>query len=521
MKIILGAAVALAAVVGVHASDVGSCDGLAHIRLPGVQVTQAAIVPAGAFKIDAALLRDFGGALPGASDLPAFCRVAARITPSADSDIRIEIWMPVSGWNGKFEGVGNGGWAGHLKEQEPTGDLMQLLSYLGMVNAVLHGYAAAATDTGHVGDEVDASFALGHPEKVVDFAQRAVHQMTTTAKAFVTAFYAQSASRAYWYGCSTGGQQGLMEAQKFPADYDAIAAGAPANYWTHLMAGDVWLAQATHATPASEIPPTKYPIIHKAALEACDASDGVRDGVITDPTACRFDPGVLLCKEGDVADCLTAPQVEAARKIYAGARNLRTGEQVFPGLEPGSEMQWDVMAGSPEPPIVASFFKYLVFKDPAWNFRTLNFDRDVARADAAEAKILNATNPDLDGFTARGGKLLLYHGWSDGLIAPRNTVNYYASVLDRLRARNSPDSVRLFMIPGMGHCGDGDGPHQFDQVGVLDEWVNTGKAPERIVVTAHRQGRTTTRPLCAYPRVAAYSGHGSSDDAANFACVAK
>ncbi|MGE5243221.1 MAG: tannase/feruloyl esterase family alpha/beta hydrolase, partial [Betaproteobacteria bacterium] len=516
MKIVAVATLALAALVGAQSADAASCVGLARLRLPGAQVMQAAIVRAGAFQIDAVLLRDFGGALPGASNLPDFCRVVARMTPSADSDIRIEVWMPVSGWNGKFEGVGNGGWAGHLKEQEPTGDVVQVQSYFAMVNAVLHGYAAAATDTGHVGDAEDASFALGHPERVVDFAYRAVHQMTTTAKRLVAAFYGRSAARAYWYGCSTGGMQGLMEAQRFPDDYDAIAAGAPANNWTHLMAGDVWLAQATHATPASEIPPTKYPIVHKAALDACDAADGVRDGVIADPTACRFDPGVLLCKQGDGADCLTAPQVEAARKIYAGARNPRTGEQVFPGLEPGSEMQWAVMAGGPEPPIVASFFKYLIFKNPAWDFRTLNFDRDVARADAAEAKLLNATNPDLDAFTSRGGKLLLYHGWSDGLIAPENSVNYYESVLNRLRARDPPDGVRLFMIPGMGHCGDGDGPHQFDQVAALDEWVNTKKAPQRIVATARRQGKTTTRPLCAYPSVPTYSGHGSTDDAASF-----
>lgn len=388
-----------------------------------------------------------------------------------------------------------------------------------MARALRDGYATAGTDTGHAGTPIDASFALGHPEKVIDFGYRAVHEMTLKAKAIIAAFYGKQAALAIWDGCSTGGKQGLTKAQRFPQDYDGIVAGAPANYWTHLMAGDVWTAQATHTIPASYIPPNRYPLIYKAALDACDKLDGVEDGVIEDPTRCHFDPRVLLCKSGQQTGCLTSPQVEGARMIYAGAKNPRTGGQVFPGLEPGSEMEWGAMAGGQEPPIVASYFKYLVFKNPSWDFRTLNFDGDVALADKLDAAILNATNPDISAFIAHGGKLLLYHGWSDGLIAPENTVNYYNSVLHRMGRQKTQDSARLFMVPGMQHCGGGDGTDRFDPVSAIDNWIESGKPPNRIIAS-HRNGSTVTktRPLCPYPEIAKYTGKGSTNDAANFVC---
>lgn len=495
-------------------ADASTCDSLSQLKLPSTKITLAELVPPGKFPLSRKSVSGPPAGPPYAmvrnalDHLPTICRVVASISPTPDSDIHIEVWMPLSGWNGKFEGVGNGGWAGELPS-----------SYLGMFAAVRDGYATAATDTGHLGNAGDASFAAGHPERVVDFGYRAVHEMTLKAKAVVAAFYGKPAARAYWHGCSTGGKQGLTEAQRYPLDYDGIVAGAPANYWTHLMAGDVWSAQATHSTPASYIPRSKFALIHKVVLDACDAQDGVKDGVINDPLRCHFDPGVLLCKYGEQDDCLTEPQVDAARKIYSGATNPRTGEQVYPGLEPGSEMQWGVMAGSPEPPIVASFFEYLVFRNPKWDFRTLNFGQDIALSDKLYGHILNATDPDLSKFIAHGGKLLLYHGWSDGLIAPQNTVNYYDSVLARLGRDKIENSVRLFMIPGMQHCGGGDGPHQFDEMAVLDRWVKSGKTPDRIV-TEHRNGPSMdeTRPLCPYPQTAKYTGKGRTDDAANFVC---
>ena len=321
-----------------------------HLREPSVvgaakrDVTQAIAVGAGQFSPQGP-----GGAVPpAAAKLPAFCRVAATLTPTRDPDIKIEVWMPGQGWNGKFLGVGNGGWAGNI-------------SYPAMAEALGRGYAVASTDTGHSGNGGDASFALGHPEKLIDFGYRAVHEMTAAGKAFVRAFYDAAPRFSYWNGCSTGGKQGLTEAQRFPADYDGVIAGAPANNWTRLMTGLLWAGRATLGDPASHIPAEKLAILNRAALNACDARDGVADGVIENPRSCRFDPQAVTCKEGDGADCLTAAQVEAAKKIYGPATNPRTGEALFPGLPPGSEPGWGQAAGGPAPfPIPDSHFKYVV-----------------------------------------------------------------------------------------------------------------------------------------------------------------
>src|SRR5579884_368577 len=471
-----------------------TCATLSSLNVPSTTISIAKQVEAGAFTG------------PGQSfkDLPPFCRVAADIAPVPDSDIQIEVWMPISGWNGKFVAVGNGGWSGAI-------------NYGGMAEALARGYATASTNTGHDGGGADASFAMGHPEKLIDLGYRSVHELTLKAKAIITAFYGSAARRSYWNGCSSGGKQGLMEAQRYPDDYDGIAAGAPANYWTHLMFGDMWPAEVTLTDPAHYIPREKFAVLHKAVLDACDALDGVRDGVIEDPTRCHFDPQTLACNGADAPGCLTAAQIESARKIYAGAVNPRTHRQVFPGLEPGSELGWTPLAGGPKPfAIVDSYFRYVLFQDPNWDFRTLNFDKDVAEADKLDAQILNATDPNLKAFVSRGGKLFLYHGWNDQLISPQNTVDYYNSVLKKM-GPNAAASVRLFMAPGMNHCGGGDGPFRFDQVAIIDEWVENAKAPGR-VIASHPSGRT--RPLCPYPQIAKYTGSGSTDDAANFVCSA-
>jgi feruloyl esterase len=466
-------------------------------------VTAAATVPAGQFAPPGR------GALPAFASLPAFCRVAATLTPTGDSDIRIEVWLPAEGWNGKFLGVGNGGWAGSI-------------SYPALADAVRRGYAAASTDTGHTGDGADASFALGHPERLVDFGYRAVHEMTVAAKAFVAAFYERAPRYSYWSGCSTGGKQGLTEAQRYPGDYDGIVAGAPANNWTRLMIGLLWYGRATLTDPAGFIPQEKLSLLNRAALAACDAADGVTDGVIENPAACRFDPQVLACKGEGGLDCLTPPQVEAARRIYRGASNPRTGETLFPGLPPGTEPAWGAVAGGPAPfPIPDSHFKYVVFANAAWDFRTLDFDRDVTRAEQADNGTLTAVNPDLSAFVARGGRLLLYHGWNDQLITAHNSVNYFERVRATLGPSRTEPAVRLFMAPGMAHCAGGPGPNQADWLGALERWVERGEAPARIVASLLANGRVQrTRPLCAYPHVARYDGTGSTDDEANFACVA-
>jgi feruloyl esterase len=437
-------------------------------------------------------------------NLPAFCRVGIVLRPTNDSEINTEIWLPVSGWNRKLQSVGNGAWAG-------------VIPYAAMAAAVTSGYASAGTDTGHVGNT--ASFVPGHPERLVDYGYRAVHEMTVAAKAVVRAFYGDGPRYSYWNGCSTGGRQGLMEAQRYPADYDGIIAGAPVNARVHQMIWELWVAQAVHKEEASYIPPAKYKAINDAVLAKCDASDGAKDGLLTSPDRCRFDPAALKCESGDSSSCLTAAQVEAAKKIYSPATNPRTRKEIFPALQPGSELGWGGLGG-PEPVREAvEFFQYVVSNDLKWDFRALDFDRDVARAEEAASEIIDATDPNLQPFFARGGKVLMYHGWNDQLVAPMNSVNYYQVVTGA--TKSSADSIRLFMMPGMTHCRGGAGPDNFDKMSVIEQWVEKGEAPKQIVAEHSTNGVVDRRrPLCPHPQVAVYSGKGSLDDAANFTCKA-
>jgi feruloyl esterase len=487
-----------------------SCESLAALKLPDTAITLAQPVAAGAFNMPGLAGQTLFAALTKVElkDLPAFCRIAITIKPSTDSDIKVEVWMPASGWNGKFMAVGNGGWAGTI-------------SYATMTAPLAHGYATASTDTGHEGTGGDGSFALGHPEKLIDFGYRAVHEMTVKAKAIIAAYYGQDARLNYWNGCSTGGRQGLKEAQRFPADFDGIVAGAPANNWTHLMAQSLWIAQAVHKNEASYIPPEKYPLIHNAVLQACDARDAVKDSVLENPTRCKFDPKVLECKGAVGPSCLTPPQVEAARKIYGPTTNPRTKQEIYPGLVLGSELGWANLAGPQPFAIPDGYFKYVVFKNPRWDFKTLNFDSDVALADQTDNGVIVSTDTNLSAFFGHGGKILQYHGWSDPGISPLNSVNYYESVAEMMGgASKVKDSYRLFMMPGMAHCRGGDGVNSFDSISVMEQWVEKGKAPEQILASRVQDGKTErARPLCPYPQVATYKGTGSTDDAANFVCA--
>ncbi len=476
-----------------------SCESLASLSLPDTTITLAQSVPAGELTLP-------GGRGPGGvtsyKDLPAFCRIAATLRPTSDSDIRIEVWLPASGWNGKFQAVGNGGWAGTI-------------SYREMAEALRLGYATASTDTGHTGGS--GSFAFGHPEKLIDFGYRSEHEMTLKGKAVVKAMYGSAPRYSYWNGCSTGGRQGLKEAQKYPEDYDGIIAGAPAN----RTALALWIAFAVLKDKASYIPASKYPVVHQAVLEACDARDGLKDGLIEDPTRCHFDPTVLQCKGADGPGCLTTPQVEAVRKIYSAATNPRTGQTLFPSLVPGTELGWNVLGAGPDPSaIILDQYKYVAFRDPNWNWRTFDFDHDIERSETPEKLVMNATDPNLSTFFAHDGKLLLYHGWSDPNISALTTIQYYNSVVDTMGgAAKTGNNVRLFLEPGMGHCGGGEGPNVFDKVGALEQWVEKEQAPERVIASHLTAGKVDrTRPLCPYPQLAQYKGSGSIDDAANFVC---
>src|SRR5579862_2060326 len=364
------------------------CDGLKSMSLPETTITFAQAYAAGAFESN--------------KDLPAFCRVTATIKPTADSDIQIEVWMPELNWNGKLLGNGNGGWTGSINPAT-------------LATGLRRKYATAMTDTGHEGGS--GSFALGHPEKLIDFGYRSTHEMTVKAKAIIAAYYGRPPELAYFSGCSAGGKQGLTEAQLFPGDYNGIISGAPGNNWTHMMAQIVWVSQAVHKDEASFIPATKLPALHEAALAACDARDGVKDGVIDDPTKCKFDPKTIQCKGADGPSCLTAPQVEAARKIYSPLRNPRTKQEIYPGFEPGSEAGWGQFVAGPTPATFATdLFKFVVFKNPDWDYKTLNFDSDITLADTIDHGTNNATDPNLKSYFERGSKLLQYHGWNDQLI---------------------------------------------------------------------------------------------------------
>ncbi len=485
----------------VVAAGAAPCEGLKSLSLPDTTILSAVLVPEGPFTPPTSA---GPGSAPKPLPVPAACRVVGRVTPA----ITFEVWMPVANWNGKFQAVGGGGFAG-------------VISYGAMATAINRGYATASTDTGH--STPGGSWALGHPELVTDFAYRAIHETTVKAKAIVAAFYGNGPRLSYFVGCSTGGRQGLMEAQRFPNDYDGIVAGAPANFWTHLHVGTLWRSAATLRDPAAHLSTVKLALLNKAALAACDARDGASDGLIENPPACRFDPGALLCPGAESEACLTAPQLEAARKIYGPALNPRTKQELFPGMPPGSELTWTAVSGGPQPfQIPVETQKYFVNGNANWDWKTFDFDKDVAATDEKLAASMNAIDPNLAAFKSRGGKLIMYHGWNDQLIQAGNSINYYNSVSKVMGAKETDDFVRLFMAPGMLHCAGGPGPNTFDAVGALEQWVEKGTKPASLIASHMTSGAVDrTRPLCPYPQVAVYNGSGSLDEAANFACVAK
>jgi feruloyl esterase len=516
-----------------------SCEKLKGLLLPGVEIASAALVPEGPLAMASAINPNAAPAV-----VPARCEVKAVARPTSDSEIGLEIWLPSSGWNGKYEQVGNGGWGGAIP-------------ITSMIAPLRRGYATAGTDDGHKG--IDASWAIGHPEKLIDFGYRALHETRAAALAVVKAFYGKAPERNYFVGCSDGGREALMEAQRYPEDFNGIIAGAPANNWSHLFTGFVWNELALMGDPDNAIPPAKLPVIQKAVLADCDTLDGVKDGLIEDPRACRFDPAVLTCKGSDNAECLTAAQVTALSKIYAGPKNPRTGEQIFPGYPPGTENApggWSGWITAANPSNAFQFFfgnsyyGQAVFEQRDWTFRKMDFAGDVAFAERKAAAI-DSNSPDLRSFRARGGKLIQFHGWGDAAISALSSIAYYESVRSFLAqfpdARIDPplppggrkpveDFYRLFLVPGMGHCGGGLGANSFGNTGAgwpgdaqrdiltaLEKWVEQGVAPEKLIGTGkppEDAAKTLTRPLCVYPQVARYKGSGDPYDAANFECAA-
>jgi len=508
-----------AATLGAVPPALDSCaslaDSLALRALPNTTVTFAGTVT------DTFAPPSGGAAIHG---LPSFCRVAATIKPSPVSDIKVEVWMPSQGWNQKLQGVGNGGLAGTI-------------SYGALANAIENGYASVSTDTGHVSS--DGSW-LPVVEKERDYGYRAIHEMTVAAKAVVQEFYGKAAGRSYFNGCSTGGGQGFGEAQLYPKDYDGIVAGAPQIYPTRLRAAHIWNFQAAGNDPASNLSRKALALVTAAVLKQCGGQYGIADGFLSDdPRACLFDPRQLLCKDGqDGTTCLSAPQVGAALKIYGGLVDTRSKRTLWPGFARGSEgpmgtgaVGWQVFGiNGPQPFVAAAqFYSLGVYENPQIDFRTMD---PSSAAKVAEEKFpfLKHTSTDATAFTARGGKLLIYHGWADPGISPFNTIDYYGALVEatgRKRHANitvalkeTQEWARLFMVPGMGHCSGGPGPDNFDAVSALDQWVEHGAAPDRIEASHVSNGKAEySRPLCPFPAEAQFSGSGDRRDAKNWVCA--
>ncbi len=521
----LAAVLPLALVSPLALNAATKCEALTGLSLADTTITLAKTVADGSFTPPAAR-----GNARAIENLPAFCEVHGIIKPTPTSAVHFEVWLPVANWNGRLETVGNGGLAGTI-------------SYAPMAAALRNGFAAASTDTGHTAAEPREW--LQDRERLIDYSYRGLHLTTVDAKSIVDAFYGRKANYAYYSGCSTGGKQGLMEAQRFPADFDGIIAGDAANFWTHQMASEIWMGVVT-GTPETNLSAEKLLLVQNAALAACDALDGAADGLVSDPARCHFDPHKLQCKNGDGPDCLTAAQADAVQKLYNGPVNPRTGKKVYPGLYPGGEVGWGGRGGGAvinrtNTSGVSSndFMGYALFRNPEWKFRTFDFDKDLALADEKLAPITNATNANLEEFRKLGHKLIYYHGAADPLIPAQNGVDYYDSVVaEQKNLERTQGFFRAFLVPGLYHCAGGPGPTAFgtsqpapdgqvdadhDITSAILRWVEKGAAPDKIIATKYVDGTPSKgvafqRPLCAYPQVAKYKGTGDPNDAANFTC---
>ena len=491
-----------------------SCSALSSLVIRDTHITLAEIVDQDSF---------IAPGMDNTMRTPAFCRLAGVTKPA----VNFEVWLPLTEWNGNYQGVGNGGMAGTI-------------SYAAMANALRRSYATASTDTGHKAGPIpfDAFWASGRPDLIEDFGHRALHLTTVNAKQVTEAFYRAPPNYSYYVGCSKGGQQGLMEAQRYPTDFDGIIAGNPANNWTRFYAGaHLWYSLALLDDEESYVPPSKLPAFGNAVNEACDALDGVSDGILQNPLACKFQPASLTCPVGvDNDSCLTPKQVTAVEQIWSGVENS-SGELIYPGLVPGGEASrgsWSTWMTGPEPFQSLhwrggeGFFRWFVFDDPDWNFRTFDFNSDLEYALEKVGTAVDSNDPDLRSYRDNGGKLIVYHGWSDPDISPIASIDYFDRVVDVIAGGSGTQSAlsdtqefyRLFMVPGMAHCTGGPGPDRFDALTALENWVEKGVAPEIMLASKIIDEEVVrTRPLCVHPEMAIYNGSGDSNEAANFSCT--
>jgi feruloyl esterase len=498
------------ALFSIPAAAQQSCESLASIKIPNVTIISAKAGEPG-FELPAQSVMT---KVPPRQVKAPFCRIQAFSAPTSDSHIGIEVWLPVAAnWNGKFLAAGNPGFIGGLSSS-------------GLAGIMETGYVVAGTDTGHVDADMNSGFqwAIGHPEKWADWGYRAVHEMVVVTKTVAEKYYGKPIKYSYWNSCHNGGNQGLNEAQRYPGDFDGIVASDPAYWISHLQPGSLyvsWVALKDGVGGQSYIPPDKVTLLNKAAIAACDENDGLKDGLITDPTRCKFDPASIQCKGADAPDCLTAGQVDTAKKIYAGAK-FKDGTTIYSGFEPGSELNWNFMIEKEPFSVNINYFKGMVFQDPNWDFRTFDVDRDTRLAIERTAKYVDGNNPDLRPFKKAGGKLIIVSSWNSLALPPRQVAEYYKSVEKVMGGpAQTQDFARLFSIPGAGGCVVGPDFKAFE---AMQEWVEKGKAPDQITYS-HREGGGRggkvyrTRPVCAYPKVAQYKGSGDINDAVNFTCA--
>jgi hypothetical protein len=464
--------------------------------------------------------------VPASDGLPAYCRVLGYVRPA----INFEARLPVEGWNGKFHMAGCGGFCGFVDPDRP--------GFINAINyALKRGYAVSAMDSGHWGSGVtDARWAHDNRPAEVDWGSRAVHETAQVTKALIEAFYRQAPAYSYFQGCSTGGRMAAVEAQRFPEDFDGIISGAPALDYTGLVATFfAWLTQANAGPDGKLVGPDDVDLIQSAVLAACDAGDGLEDGLIQDPRACDFDPKTLQCPAGGGTGCLSEAEVAVLEKWYGGAKNA-AGEELYPGgIPPGSEPFWrlwltgdDEGGGGLIPYFGEDFVRYMALEDdpgPAYGIHQFDFEKDPARLDVM-GSIYNATDPDLTAFREAGGKMLMWHGWADAIVTPQLTIDYYGQVEESMGGRDATRGFfRLFMIPGMDHCGLQPGPGiteaGFDSLTALERWVEEGQAPEKLIATrTSTEGQVSwSRPLCPYPQTMHHRG-GSTEQADSFECVA-
>jgi feruloyl esterase len=476
------------------------CENLKSLAIPRTTITAAQPVPEGPFARPGGF--GFGGPAPksGAS-LPAHCRVTMVLTPTPDSNINVELWMPAQNWNGKFLAVGNGGWAGAI---QGFGDMQE---------GLLRGYATAATDSGHSAkDGASGMFALGHPEKIVDFAYRAVHDMAVKSKRVIAAYYTQPLQYSYFKSCSTGGHQAVMSAQRYPGDFDGVIGGALANRHIHMHTASVATAIHLSRNPSQAIPTAKAQMASKAVMSKCDT---LKEGFLNNPHQCTFDFSSLLCKGQDNDNCITEGQLRTVEEYYGGLKNSN-GELIFSGQSLGNALPAMPSTNATPNAFLWDTVRILGFQNADYDWHNFDLDRDMPRIDKA-AGFVDAVDPDLRGFEGHGGKLLLYAGWNDTRIPPENTILYYENVLKEMGSKQD-DWMRLFMVPGMGHCGGGSGPNSFDTLTALEKWREEDIPPDQIMGSNPQSG--LKRPICPFPQFAVYSGTGSLADSANWKCTA-